>query len=62
MTKKKTASAAYSAGARYERAAFLKHLRTRLKTGDVSMARVSTILIAWVRDRQKRYRSRKGGL
>jgi len=46
----------YHAGARAERVAFLRHLRRELPILERSR------VIAWVKDRAKRYRARAGGL
>lgn len=68
-TKKLTS--AHSAGARYERAAILTFLRRRLQDAaetvhrwgdDGRRSREVEAIIAWVRERQKRYRARPGGL
>lgn len=51
--------AAYSAGARYERAALRKYLERKIKNGEAVPART---ILGWVRGRQARYDQKPGGL
>jgi hypothetical protein len=59
----KKAHPAFSAGARYERAAVRKYLRRLMKQGPTpdALAVIDTV-VRWVLTRERRYGPRKGGL
>lgn len=52
----------YSAGARLERAAFVRHLRSRMKHINLGDANEIMKALAWVDQRRLRYDRKPGGL
>lgn len=65
MPKKQPDKAPYSAGARYERAAFRSYVRRRIRRWEDQSEVVAAELEeveAWILKRQSRYDKRPGGL